>query len=249
MRQIFGAIAKETRRTTLAVLRSIFEIASEWGYFAGRNPCKKTKVGETSGRVWDKRALEPAEALRLFRAIDADQPLAIIVEVALFTGLRASEVLALTWGAIDPRRSLVRVKQGKSQQGEFSEPKTPKGRRQVDLGPLASKLIRPESARDSDLIWPDEDYFCLQKKLKDRAKDIGIEFVGFGFHTLRRTHATWRDDVGLSSKPDESLVRDMGHANASMTEHYIQRPRTGVVEKLQNLVYFSGDSRESGNVN
>ena len=50
-------------------------------------------------------------------------------------------------------------------------------------------------------------------------------------------------------RPNEKLVRDMGHANANMTEHYIQRPRAGVVEKLQNLVYFSGDSRESDKPN
>ena len=38
-------LAKTTRRTNLAILRSIFEIAEEWGYFVGRNPCKKTKLG------------------------------------------------------------------------------------------------------------------------------------------------------------------------------------------------------------
>jgi integrase len=242
-----SGLARSSRRINLAVLRSVFDAAEEWGYFIGRNPCKKTKLGG-GGDIWDKRALEPAEALRLLRILSDEQPLGIIAEVALFTGLRVSEVLGLTWGAIDFRRALIEVRQARSQQGEFADPKTARGRRRVDLGPLATKLMRPNSAKDSDLIWPNEDYFGLQKKFRRRAKTVGIEFRGFGFHTLRRTYASWRDELGLTSRPDESLVRDMGHSSTGMTAHYIRGTKTGIVERLQNLVYFSGESRESASV-
>jgi len=242
-----SGLARATRRINLAVLRSVFEAAEEWGYFVGRNPCKKTKLGG-GGEVWDKRALEPAEALRLLRICCDEQPLGIIAEVALFTGLRVGEVLGLTWGAIDYRRALIEVRQARSQQGEYADPKTPRGRRRVDLGPLATKLIRPNGAKDSDLIWPNEDYFHLQDKLRCRAKQAGVEFRGFGFHTLRRTYASWRDELGLTSRPDESLVRDMGHSSTGMTAHYIRGTKTGIVERLQNLVYFSGESGESASV-
>jgi integrase len=240
-------LARTSRANSVVVLRSIFEAAEEWGYFVGRNPCKKTKLGG-GGEVWNKRALEPAEALRLLQEVSAEQPLGPIVEVALFTGLRVSEVLGLTWGAIDSRRALIEVRQARSQQGEFADPKTARGRRQVDLGPLTTKLVRPSSAKDADLIWPNEDYFSLQKKFRRRAKTAGIVFPGFGFHTLRRTYASWRDELGLATRPDENLVRDMGHSNTAMTEHYIQKTRTGIVERLQNLVFFSGVSRESASI-
>jgi integrase len=236
-----AGLARSSRSNSVVVLRSIFEAAEEWGYFTGRNPCKKTKLG-TGADVWDKRALEPAEALRLLRICAEEQPIGIVVEVALFTGLRVSEVLGLTWGAVDNRRALIEVRQARSQQGEFADPKTARGRRHVDLGPLATKLVRPAGAKDSCLIWPDENYFGLQKKFRRLAKAAGIQFRGFGFHTLRRTYASWRDELGLSGRPDENLVRDMGHSNTAMTEHYIRKTRTGIVERLQNLVFFSGVS-------
>jgi hypothetical protein len=34
----------------------------------------------------------------------------------------------------------------------------------------------------------------------------------------------------------------------AMTEHYRQKTMAGIVEQLQNLVFFSGVSRESGKV-
>jgi integrase len=242
-----AGLAKSSRRKTLVVLRSVFDAAEEWGYFVGRNPCKKKKMG-AGGPVRDLRALDPAEALRLLQTLTNVQPLGRIVEVALFTGIRVGEALGLTWGAIDHRRSALEVRQGRSQQGELDEPKTPRGRRRVDLGPLAAKLIRPQVAKDVDLIWPDAHYMTLQKRLRTVAKKVGIEFQGFGFHTLRRTHASWRDELGLSSKPNQDLVRDMGHGSAAMTAHYVQGTKTGVVERLQNLVFFSGVSRDSASV-
>ena len=242
-----SGLARSSRQNNLAVLRSVFDAAEEWGYFIGRNPCKKTKLG-TDGDVWDKRPLEPVEALRLLRVCADEQPLGTIAEIALFTGLRVSEVLGLTWGAIDFRRALIEVRQARSQQGEFAGPKTTRGRRRVDLGPLATKMVRPVNIKDSELIWPDEDYFGLQKKFRRLAKTAGIQFRGFGFHTLRRTYASWRDELRLNAAPDQGLVRDMGHGSAGMTARYVQSNGAGVVERLQNLVYFSGVSGESGKV-
>jgi integrase len=242
-----AGLAKSSRRKTLVVLRSVFDAAEEWGYYNGRNPCKKKKVG-AGGPVRDRRALEPAEALRLLQVLADIQPLGRIVEVALFTGIRVGEALGLTWGAIDARRGTIEIRQGMSQQGDLDEPKTPQGRRRLDIGPLQDKLQRPAGAKDGDLVWPAVHYMTLQKHLRTVAAKVGIEFTGFGFHTLRRTYASWRDELGLPSKPQQDLVRDMGHGSAGMTAHYVQGTKAGVVETLQNLVYFSGVSRGSGSV-
>jgi integrase len=232
-----SGLAKSSRRKTLVVLRSVFDAAEEWGYFTGRNPCKKKLLG-AGGPVRDLRPLEPSEALRLLHVLTDIQPLGLIVEVALFTGIRVGEVLGLTWGAIDYRRGMIEVRQGRSQQGDLDDPKTPRGRRRLDLGPLVSKLARPKGAKDGDLIWANAYYTTLQKRLRTLAKRVGIEFVGFGFHTLRRTYASWRDELRLAAAPDQGLVRDMGHGSAGMTARYVQSNASGVVERLQNLVYF-----------
>jgi len=67
-------LAKRTRQKALAILRSVFDMAEEYGYFQGRNPCKKTKLGN-GGDIFDRRPLEPEEALRLLAALEGDEPL------------------------------------------------------------------------------------------------------------------------------------------------------------------------------
>jgi hypothetical protein len=42
------------------------------------------------------------------------------------------------------------------------------------------------------------------------------------------------------------MVKDMGHADSRITKHYITGTRTGIVERLQDLVFFSGKSGVSG---
>jgi integrase len=157
--------------------------------------------------------------------------------------MRVSEILGLTWGVIDFRTGNGVVLQAISQQGDLSTPKSVRGRRTFELGPLTKRFIQPSEAQDGDLIWPEEDQRALQHRLARRAHAVGLYFKGFGFHTLRRTYATLRDSLG-ARKPDAALVAAMGHTTGSMTEHYIDRNDTGVVEKLIELVNFSGVSRE-----
>jgi integrase len=78
-----------------------------------------------------------------------------------------------------------------------------------------------------------------------RAAKLGIEFKGFGWHTLRRTYATFRHLLGSAPRPSAELVRDMGHSNEAMTAHYIQAD-PDVVDRLRDLVFFTGIVR--GNV-
>jgi len=225
----------------LTCLRSVFEAAEMWGYSATRNPCKRIKLG-SGGPVRDLRPLEPSEARALLGAI-TEEPLRLITETVLYTGLRIGEVLGLTWGAVDARRCVLEVRQSKSQEGVFDTPKSAAGRRPVKLGHLAAKFVRPDTAKSSDLIWPDVMYHPLQKKFVERAKAAGIEFEGFGFHTLRRTHATLRHLIGIV-EPSRELMRDMGHSSGAMTARYVRQNETGVVEKLRNLIDSSGETRE-----
>src|ERR1700733_7180957 len=237
--------AIRTRRKVLAVLRSLFEMAEEYGYFQGRNPCKKTKLGN-GGDVYDRRPLEPEEALKLLSVLEGEEPLRTMVEVAMFTNLRISELRGLTWGAVDGQRNTLEVKQSLSQQDETAGPKSANSGRKLDLGNLKGKLVRPAGAKATDLVWGGDSYFALQKRLKVRAARAGIDFHGFGFHTLRRSYCDWRDRLRIGEKPDAGTVKDMGHADGRVTKHYVTGMRTGIVERLQELVFFSGKAETIG---
>lgn len=233
-------LARSTRALYLCVLRSIFECAELWGYYQGRNPCKRIKPG-TGAEVFDRRALTPDEARTLIAILE--DPLRLFVETALFTGLRVSELRGLTWDAINHADKTITVKQGISQHEDLAEPKSRAGRRPVPLGALAARFVRPASAKPTDLVWPAETYSRVLHQMQYRAAKQGIAFKGFGFHTLRRTYATFRHLLGADSRPQAGLVAAMGHSNADMTDHYIQAD-VDVVDRLRDLVFFSGVSRE-----
>lgn len=233
-------LARSTRALHLCVLRSIFECAELWGYHQGRNPCKRVKVG-TGSEVFNRRALTPDEARRLIAVLE--EPLRLFVETALFTGMRVSELRGLTWDAISHTEKTVTVKQGISQQEDLAEPKSRKGRRPVPLGALTQRFVKPLEVKSTDLVWPGETYSRLLHQMQYRAAKQGIAFKGFGFHTLRRTYATFRHLLGADQRPHAALVAAMGHANADMTDHYIQAD-VDVVDRLRDMVFFSGVTRE-----
>jgi integrase len=234
-------LARSTRAYNLKVLRAIFEAAEEWGYFQGRNPCKRIKPG-AGADIYDRRALTPDEARKLIAG--AEDPLKLLIETALFTGLRVSELLGLTWSAIEYGKQTLTVKQARSRFGEIGSPKSEAGRRTVPVGYLAKRFVRPPGADQASLIWPDLTYCALQDRLKYRADKLGITFKGFGWHTLRRTYATFRHLLGTGA-PSADLVRDMGHSDQGMTAHYIQGEKADVVDRLRDLVFFSGVIREA----
>jgi integrase len=57
----------------------------------------------------------------------------------------------------------------------------------------------------------------VRQTLKPAAKAEGLDFPGFGPHSLRRANVTWRPEVGGSSI-EASKIAD--HANRKITEEY-----------------------------
>jgi integrase len=83
-------------------------------------------------------------------------------------------------------------------------------------------------------VFPPEDHPKLprwdsgvRQALKEAAKackpkdapedDPGLDFAGFGPHSLRRANITWRQEVGGSAIEASRIA---GHANTKITEEY-----------------------------
>src|SRR3954466_6485092 len=65
-----------------------------------------------------------------------------VLATAVFTGLRQSELLGLTWGDIDFEAGIVRVRRQLDRGGGYGEPKTPRSKRDVVLMPSLVTLLR-----------------------------------------------------------------------------------------------------------
>jgi integrase len=63
-----------------------------------------------------------------------------------------------------------------------------------------------------------ESWDCgVQTAIEKRCAGQGLDFPGFGPHSLRRANITWRQEVGGSSIETSKIA---GHANTKITEEY-----------------------------
>src|SRR5215470_15604635 len=125
-----GYNAKKQVRHHLAL---IWKKARLWGYTQTATPTEGTSLG-TRRPVFERRNLTVDEFQRLSAALE--QPNRLIVHLAVFTGLRISEIRGLAWKGIDLEAGCIRVTQRKDSLETIDIPKTAKSRRVVPLGQL-----------------------------------------------------------------------------------------------------------------
>lgn len=157
-----------------------------------------------------------------------------IIHLALFTGMRRSELLGLRWKDADMALSAVRVTQAlhrlANQETVFTEPKTARSRRSVALSPAAVSDLREHYVKqkairdalgcpiaDDDLVFANPDGSPLSPStvshaFSDLCQKAGIE--GIRFHDLRHTHATMMMKRGVFPK----VVQErLGHSSFAVT--------------------------------
>jgi integrase len=154
--------------------------------------------------------------------------------LALYTGMRRSEILGLRWTAVDLNAKTVSVVETLQRilgKGMMTlQPKTGKSRRLVSLPPSAAALLsglkikQQEQRQSLGLAWQESDYvFCLpdgRPYFPDRVslafaeiiKETGLPHIRF--HDLRHTHATMMMKQGVNPKV---VSERLGHASVVIT--------------------------------
>ena len=161
-------VSPETVRGVHRVLSMMCKRATVDGVLHA-NPCqvaKPPKDAQTREAADAEPGIDP-EAARAFVAAVADTPLYAIAAVALGTGLRRSELLALRWRDVDLASGVLEVS-GKIEQVDGvalrKMPKTKRSARKVPFGPAVAAVLRQQkgiiaatklkSAKDG--LWVDE---------------------------------------------------------------------------------------------
>ncbi len=129
-------LSARTVRYTHAVLRRAFKQAVRWKYIP-RNPCDDADPPKVQRE--EMRPLDREEARRLLDTAakpdpngDPDRFHALYI-LAVHTGMRPGELLALKWDDIDFESGTLSINRTLSMTGEFAPPKTAKSRRRVRL--------------------------------------------------------------------------------------------------------------------
>jgi integrase len=232
-----------TRRALKAVLSSMFTKAADWNYWDRRNPVTRVRIGKK--RVKYEKRILTAEQLRLLLDCLPGR-IRWIVETAVSTGMRISEILGLKWRSVDLDRGVVHVEE-RYYRGDTGEPKSERAQRSLPLGELVEVYcaLKPAGASADDYVFhergkPLDDRQLLQKILRPVAEELGIYFPGFGWHTFRRMHLTLVQEAGATTF---EAMAQAGHSRPSMTREYtiigLDR-RERAVRQMQRRLFVVG---------
>jgi integrase len=213
--------ADATKAKIKNVFSVLFQHALRYGW-AERNPIRE--VRQSAKRRREPDVLTPEEVLMLLAILPAHARAMVIV--AAVTGLRRGELVGLKWEDVDVAKGRIHVHRSLVDQIE-GLPKTEASKRALPLDKkLAQALLawkqhtaftRPQdwvfaSPHDAGRM-PYGPGTVMQKVIQPAAREAGIQKL-IGWHTFRRTNATWLLANGASVKTTQDLLR---HANPTIT--------------------------------
>jgi integrase len=187
-----------TRVALRNLMCGIFTRAEIWATYDGKNPVKRATVGRKRS-VYEKRKLTLDQTRRLLMELPED--VRIVCMVALFCGLRISEVLGLMWKHVDFDRGVFLIRQ-RYWAGDLDVTKTEASERDVPFGELYDLLFSlypgPEhcerfcfDVRTQSIAGRTRDDHSMRRYfLQPAAKKLGFYYKGFGFHSFRREAIT-----------------------------------------------------------
>ena len=221
-------LSARTIRYAHAVLRAAIRQAIRWQLLLA-DPTQGVQLPTPQGREMSVLTTEQA---RLFLRAAAHSSQGCLFAVALTTGMRPSEYLALSWRDIDWDRgtaSIVRSLHKHEGQWIFADTKRVRSRRVVKLQTWVLKLLRKlrgeadaagetcDSAFD-DLIFatprgePINEEYLVRKYFKPLLREAGLPNIRL--YDLRHTSATLALTVGVAPKV---VSEQLGHASAAFT--------------------------------
>jgi integrase len=247
------------------VLHKGLDTAMRWG-LVPRNVCDL--VSPPHAERFEIQPLTAEQAHQLLTAARGHR-LEALFALALASGMRRGELLALKWqdinfatATLQVRRILSRVPSKMSGKGFVeTEPKTQKSRRSVVIAPFALEVLKQhrihqlEAKLQAGPIWQDHDYvFCTSigthlnpskdvlDQLKVLLKKAGLPDIRF--HDLRHSAAT----LLLTEEVHPKVVQELlGHSSISMTmdvySHVLPSMQQDAIGRLNSaLGKYEGDT-------
>ncbi len=230
-------LSYESKDKARDVLSSILASAVEYGLLV-RNPVEGVRLPpDKAGRRKTKPFVSPEQFDRLIALIP--EPYATMVFVAIYTGLRVSELAGLKWNDIHPDAITIDERYCR---GDWGAPKSDASNATIGVNRCvidrihrlklltvevrAGRALRRYKAVKSDgpedLVFqsvqkgrPIRDNNILVRFLKPAGRKLAMPWVNW--RCLRTSHATWLKLVGADVKDAQAQMRTHGPAPHSIS--------------------------------
>jgi integrase len=194
-------VSKSTVNRELAILKRLFTLAADWN-IVEKNPVKKVGMYRLEEKVM--RVLSQVEEEKL---IDAAAPhFKPLIIVAINTGMRRGELLALQWEQVDLQTSTITIKQSKN--GKV---------RHIPINKKAQETLESilEPHTGHVFVYRGSPIKAVKTAFAGAVRRAGIPSCRF--HDLRHTFAT---RLVLAGVDLATVMQLMGHASISTTMKY-----------------------------
>ena len=242
-------------RRVISELKALFNIALKLGLITS-NPCKGIELPRLP-----KNSIMPLSKaeIRDFLAACEEDPRGLLLRLAILTGTRPEEYLALTWQDVDFSKGTISIKRAvhflrKAKDHYIGDLKTASSCREIyiDVETLAQlKNLWKERKSSQDFIFQNKagrfiNISTARNALLRVLKKAGIERDRFRLYDLRHSHASFLLSCGV---PVQAVASRLGHSSPVTTmKHYIHsRPEQGreVARVLTDLFATSAPSVET----
>lgn len=223
-------LSPRTVRYAHSILHSALKQAMKWQLLT-ENPSDRVELPRQKRK--EMHAFSQEEARRFMKAANYDRWRAFFI-LALTTGMRPGEILALRWKDVDLEKGVVTVNRAVSWangQFHFDEPKTSRSRRSIPLDKTKTDLISHRRRQvqeflalgrhlnENDLIFSNElgEPLKIRNLVRHHFKPI-LRAAGlpgdFRLYDLRHSCATIL--LGMNTHPKVVSER-LGHASTNLT--------------------------------
>lgn len=208
-------LAPASKSKVKCILSSLYNhaIRNEWLI---SNPISKVRTSQK--RLRDKDVLTPEEFQRLVQRLAVRERAMVLL--AGSTGIRRSEMIALTWSDLDTVRMQVMILRS-CVRNRFGKTKTESSCRPVPLHPLVLEALlqwRSKSAyaEKLDFLFPSTRFkgkrplspqSIMEKSIRPALIAIGVVGRQIGWHSFRHSLATNLRALGVDIKVAQELMR------------------------------------------
>ncbi|WP_316898175.1 site-specific integrase [Pseudodesulfovibrio indicus] len=232
-----------TQQYVFRTLTSVWNAARDAGLVDGLCPTKHTSFKLPKFNNERERFLTREEEKKLFAVLrERSEQVHDMALVALYCGLRFSEIARLRWGRVG--EDSIRIIEGKHE----------KARTVPMTTPVMNLFASMERHSDNSLVFPDSMGRVMQQvpsTFKRAVDDVGLNAdvesskQRFSFHGLRHTYGSRLAQAGADLFRIQKL---MGHSNPATTQRYAHLQNENLVQATKAMEQFLEDDGPSGKV-